>query len=110
MASNRHQQIGQLLVGIEDQLRQLQFWQNALPSAEAFASDLPFCYDTMAFPQWLQFIFLQKMHKLVLHISALPKACAIAPYAEEYFKSVDADTQTLSAHLAEIDKLLTENR
>lgn len=40
---------------------------------------------------------------------ALPKACTIAPYAEEYFKFVDADTQTLLVHLADIDKLLTEN-
>lgn len=109
MAANRHQHIGLLLAGIEDQLKQLRFWQDTLPSAEAFASDLPFCYDSLEFPQWLQFIFLQKMHKLVLHTLALPETCAIAPYAEEYFKSVDADTQTLLAHLAEIDKLLTEN-
>lgn len=109
MAANKHQQIGEVLFEIEDQLRQLQLWQDKMPLIKSIASDLPFSHDTMEFPQWLQFIFLERMHKLLKHAMALPKACAIAPYAEEYFKSVDANTQTLLAHLAKIDKLLTEN-
>jgi len=108
MAANKYQRIAPLLFELEDQLRLLQLWQETQPSAEAFSSDLPFSHDTMEFPQWLQFIFLQRMHTLLKHSMALPKACAIAPYAEEYFKSLNANKQTLLSLLAEIDKILTE--
>lgn len=62
---------------------------------------------TLDFPQWLQFIFLPRMQALIEYAARLPTACAIAPYAEEYFRH-DPDVQTLLAHLAEIDTLLAD--
>lgn len=108
MASDKYQQIAELLFDVEIQLRQLNYWQDALPSVEALSSELPFSHDILAFPQWLQFIFLPRMHELIEYAAPLPTACAIAPYAEEYFKRGDANVQTLLAHLTEIDTLLTD--
>lgn len=107
MASDKYRQIAELLFQVEVQLRQLNYWQDAFPPAEALSSELPFSCDTLAFHQWLQFIFLPRMHTLIECTAPLPTICAIAPYAEEYFKH-DANVQTLLAHLAEIDTLLTD--
>ena len=105
--TDKVEQIAHYLLAIDDQLRQLDYWQEHPLPIETFASELPFCHDTMEFPQWLQFIFLQRMRELIESEAPLPTVCGITPYAEEYFKQIDTDTKALLTHLAEIDKLLT---
>ncbi|MFT3929779.1 MAG: YqcC family protein [Spongiibacteraceae bacterium] len=80
-----HIQIASLLIDIEAELRRLQQWQRELPSPEALASSEPFCVDTLTFAQWLQFIFLPRMHALVAAGQLPPGKCEIKPMAEEYF-------------------------
>lgn len=95
-----------LLIDIEAELRQLQLWEANPPSAQALSSSEPFCVDTLAFTQWLQFIFLPRMHILVEQRMALPQNCAIAPMAEEYFKPLRYNSGALIALLAQVDQLL----
>ncbi|MEF0565218.1 YqcC family protein, partial [Pseudomonas aeruginosa] len=47
----------QLLL-IERELRALGWWSESSPAPEALASPEPFCVDTLALEQWLQWIFL----------------------------------------------------
>jgi len=81
-----HIQIASLLIDIEAELRRLQQWQYEAPSPEALASVEPFCVDTLTFAQWLQFIFLPRMHALVAAQKLPPGRCEIKPIAEEYFQ------------------------
>src|SRR5690554_7867343 len=67
------------LLRIEIELRQLGVWQAEPPPQEAFQSTQPFCLDTMEFPQWLQFVFLERMKVLVEHNHPLSSASGIAP-------------------------------
>lgn len=92
-----HIQILSLLIDIEAELRRLQQWQHEPPPAEALASVEPFCVDTLTFAQWLQFVFLPRMHALAAVRQLPPGRCEIKPMAEEYFlagpfleKKVDA--------------------
>lgn len=80
-----HIQIASLLIDIEVELRRLQQWEREAPSPEALASVEPFCVDTMTFAQWLQFIFLPRMHALAAARQLPPGRCEISPMAEEYF-------------------------
>lgn len=109
MNAGRLEAIAVQLDGIEQQLRHLGFWQSVRPSKEQLASVLPFCHDTLVFPQWLQFVFLEKMRQLIESRSSLPTVCGIAPYAEAYFQGSGRRIETLLAHLAEIDKLLSDS-
>ena len=104
--------VASLLIDIEALLRQLGHWQSEQPAPQALASREPFCIDTLTFPQWLQFVFLPRMHELVEQQQALPQSCAIAPMAAEYFKgkSKNTDTNQLLATLMSLDKLLSANR
>ena len=43
----------------------LPLWEKVSPSAAALASDEPFCIDTLTFPQWLQFIFLPTLYRML---------------------------------------------
>lgn len=95
------------LNAIEFEMRRMAYWQETPPSDQDLSSALPFCYDTLEFPQWLQFIFLRKMRLLLQTGAALPTTCGIAPYAEEYFKQTQKDASVLLSHLLAVDKLLT---
>ncbi|MGR9073008.1 MAG: YqcC family protein [Gammaproteobacteria bacterium] len=95
---------------IEFELRRLDLWLEAAPTAEALSSSLPFCHDTLDFPQWLQFVFLKRISVLLETAQTLPTVCGIFPYAEEYFRGSDIEAERLLDQLAKIDKLLTTEK
>lgn len=105
--SDVHQEVATRLLELEAELRRLALWEADVPTAEALSSPLPFCHDTMYFPQWLQFVFLVRMRELLKSGAPLPRECGIAPYADEYFKPIADETAALRALLAEIDEILT---
>ena len=100
--------VSSLLIDIEAELRQLNGWQIDSPPVEALSSQQPFCIDTLSFPQWLQFIFLPRMHVLVDQQQSFPGKCSIAPMAEEHFKAEGVVAQPLIMALGKLDKILSE--
>ena len=98
-----HIRIASLLIDIEAELRQLQQWQREAPSAEALASTEPFCIDTLTFVQWLQFIFLPRMHELAAARQLPPGRCEILPLATEYFRESHLDSGKLLRVIGELD-------
>lgn len=99
-------QAQQLLAAIEVELKHASLWNEVPPSAEALASTTPFCIDTMPFADWLQFVFLVKMSKLVAMQMPLPENMAIHPMAAEAFQHLCADTRQLSVLTLAFDQLL----
>ena len=102
-------QAQQLLAAIEVELKNAALWNKVPPSTDALASTTPFCIDTMAFADWLQFVFLVKMSKLVAMQMPLPENMAIQPMAEEAFKPQTADTGELLSLILSFDQLLNKN-
>ncbi len=101
-------QVAALLIDVEAELRQLGLWRAEPPAPEAFESTQPFFIDTLDFDQWLQFVFLPTMYRLIEEQQALPTECAIAPMAEEFFRGSALASMSLELTLARIDRLLTE--
>ncbi len=54
------------------------------PAPEAFNSTQPFFYDTMSFPCWLQYVFIEKMRLVIQAQGPLPKPCNIAEMGQMY--------------------------
>lgn len=102
-------QVAALLMDLECEMRRLDIWSDQSPSVEAFASEEPFCIDTMDFSDWLQFVFLPRMRQMVEMQADLPKACGIAPIAEEYLVGRGALARSLVAVLLSLDELLSQN-
>jgi uncharacterized protein YqcC (DUF446 family) len=100
-------EVAEVLIDIEAQLRQLGQWHRVRPSAEALASQQPFCVDTLTLPQWLQFIFLPTLYAILEEGQALPGRCGIAPMAEEYFRGTGLRSQDLVEALRKMDRLLS---
>ncbi len=102
-------EISEVLIDIEAQLRQLGLWDKAPPSAVALASTEPFCVDTLTFPQWLQFIFVPTIYRIMAAGDPLPTRSGIAPMAQEYFRGTGLPSAGLEAALSRIDALLSKD-
>jgi uncharacterized protein YqcC (DUF446 family) len=79
----------------------------SVPSPEALASTAPFCVDSLSFPQWLQFIFIPGLRRIIDQRQLLPRECQVAPMAEMYFRLGSSDGAAVVALLQRIDRLLS---
>jgi len=96
-----------LLIELETELKRQQLWSAAPPDATAMASTAPFCCDTMALEQWLQFIFLPRLQALLDAHSALPTRISVLPMAEHAFNAYGARLAPLLGIIARIDNTLS---
>jgi len=102
-----HTDVAVVLIDVEAELRRLRLWDDEPPTPEALSSTQPFAIDHLTLPQWLQFIFLPRMHALVEDEAQLPDKCGIGPMAEEYFRGSALPTAALMDALEQIDVLLS---
>ncbi|MCP4286943.1 MAG: YqcC family protein [Gammaproteobacteria bacterium] len=107
---NRYHQIYILSVDIEKEMRALGQWEGGVPEVESLSSQLPFCYDTLMFNQWLQWIFLPRIKAVVEGESPLPEKSEIAPMAEVW---LDEQNKAFPGHrlldlLREMDRQISE--
>lgn len=100
-------QLAEQLLLIERELRVLGWWAAEPPSAEALASQEPFCVDSLTFEQWLQWIFLPRMKQLLEAGAELPSVSGIQAMAEMVYREQPGVARRLLELLGEFDGLLT---
>ena len=106
LVDDKYLAVADALMDIEAEMRILRWWDVVPPSAQALASTIPFCADTLEFYQWVQFVFLPRMHALVEQRLPLPTACGIAPMLEESSRASGRESANLLKLFARIDQLL----
>lgn len=104
---NIHTALAAELQAVQAEMVSLQLWELERPSEAALASNEPFCIDTLNFAQWLQFIFLEKMHTIIDQDGPLPSQSDIAPLAEEYLSQKMTKGEKLIERLRYIDDLIS---
>ena len=72
----------QQLQQLEAELRAASLWGSEPPSEQAMASTMPFMYDTMQVEEWLQWVFVPRLHALLDAHAPLPTSCSVQPLAE----------------------------
>lgn len=77
----------QQLQQLEAEMRSAALWSEQPPSQAAMASTMPFMYDTMQIEQWLQWVFVPRLHALLDANAALPGNCSVQPLAEHEWNS-----------------------
>jgi len=102
---NRPVQIEKQIYRIERTMQTLDLYSSTPPDAQAFASSTPFCYDTMSFLEWLQWVMFPKTRELISRELPLPTVCEIHPLAEEEFKLLAQDTDSLLEEIQVLDSL-----
>ncbi len=104
--SSRIAALADQLLLIERELRVLGWWTSVSPSAEALASEQPFCVDTLSFEAWLQWLFLPRMKVLLETAAPLPTASGIRFMAEEVYRGREREVRELLNALGEFDRLI----
>lgn len=102
-----HQQTRLHLQNLQHTMERLALWQSVPPQEAAFLSEQPFALDTMNPTEWLQWIFIPRMHALVESQAPLPRQIAISPYLEEALKEENYLAELLIP-IMEIEKLLQQ--
>ncbi|MGY3568964.1 YqcC family protein [Vibrio sp. SCSIO 43135] len=75
-----------LLDALQTELSQQNLWQTVPPTDEALASEQPFAIDTLAPHEWLQWIFIAKLHWMHSQNMPLPKGFEVTPYFEQVWQ------------------------
>jgi uncharacterized protein YqcC (DUF446 family) len=100
-------QTADLLLAIEQEMRRLGLWEITPPPQEALESLVPFCYDTLKFEQWLQWVFLVKMKLALEKQIDFPASSNIATLAEMCFQEMPGfDTKRLLDLLTQFDETI----
>src|SRR5262245_61502944 len=88
---------------IEAELRRIGFWQSQPLRPEQLTFTQAFAMDTMAFAQWLQFIFLPRVREAAAS-NQFPSSSSVGAQAVREFDG-DTDAANLVTLLAEFDAL-----
>jgi uncharacterized protein YqcC (DUF446 family) len=102
---NRPPEIEQQIQNIEAAMQDLELYASARPDDSAFVSSAPFCYDTMSFLEWLQWVMFPKARELIAREMPLPTVCEIHPLAENEFKLLEQETGALLEEILKLDQL-----
>lgn len=93
----------ELLDQLQTELQRLDLWETAPPAPEAFQSQTPFFADTLAFTQWLQWVFIARFRAILEGHHPLPAQCDVAPLAKETLRDLDRPTDHLVSLLQRFD-------
>ena len=95
---------------LEAELRAAALWGAQPPSEQALASTMPFMYDTLQIEEWLQWVFVPRLHALLDAQAPLPTSCSVHPLAEhEWSNRLPHGTHGAALQLlADIDATLTK--
>ncbi|PWK49248.1 YqcC family protein [Pleionea mediterranea] len=103
--SQIHQELMSFIDELSSTMRQLNLWAEQPPEEYCFESTAPFCADTMAFEQWLQFVFIPRLQMLAEQQGTLPAPANILPMAEQVFKMDYQTKKPLLLLMAYFDRL-----
>ncbi len=98
--------IADVLLEVEATLRINGKWDETSPSNKELASEQPFCVDTLAFEQWLQWVFLPRMKNTLEETKPLPAKSSIFVYAQECLYKNDPYTGSLLKLMKTFDDLI----
>jgi uncharacterized protein YqcC (DUF446 family) len=88
---------------IEHEMRRIGYWQNQPLPPEQMQFKQAFAMDTMAFTQWLQFVFLPRVREAA-GSKQFPSSSSVGTQAVREFDS-DPNAGNLTTLLAEFDAL-----
>lgn len=95
------------LTAIEAEMRRIGLWQEEPLPEEAYDYTLAFAQDSMAFHQWLQFVFIPQVRKIAEDYVEFPKMSRVSPAAVRAFEDWDKADRLIDL-LREFDNLFSQ--
>jgi uncharacterized protein YqcC (DUF446 family) len=89
---------------IEDEMKRINFWQDTPIDPAAMNFKKAFAMDTMAYTQWLQFIFIPRVKQIIAEHGKFPSSSSVGTQAIREFDGQD-QANNLVTLLCEFDAL-----
>jgi uncharacterized protein YqcC (DUF446 family) len=105
LSAQRERALAHVVDELEAELRRMQLWEREPPSDKELASEQPFCFDTLALSQWLQWMLIPRMREIFAGCGELPAQSEIHPLAEDCFEHLN-DASRLLKLIARFDRLI----
>ena len=103
MSSTLQQNASNAIRNIEQEMRKIGFWQDQPLRPEQMEFKQAFAMDTMTFTQWLQFIFVPRVHEAIA-ANQFPSSSSVGAQAVREFDG-DPEAAHLVNLLCEFDAL-----
>src|SRR5690349_11461324 len=104
MANPEHSLVKARIDAIEAEMKKIDYWQNKPLPEGAMNFRSAFAMDTMAYVQWLQFVFVPRVNQIVAERGAFPSKSAVGAQAIREFDGAD-EAANLVHLLCEFDAL-----
>jgi uncharacterized protein YqcC (DUF446 family) len=98
------QAVADKLAAIEAEMKRIGAWQTEPLPAEKYDFHQGFAIDTMAFTQWLQFIFIPRVREIIASGGEFPKESYVSAQAAREFDG-EVYTGRLQELLREFDAM-----
>jgi len=105
--SDRFERVERIIGEIEEEMKRIGYWRAEPLPDEAYQFQQAFALDTMTFAQWLQFILIPRVHKLLDEKSIFPERSMIGTQAIREFDG-DEKASRLVQLLNEFDMLFNK--
>jgi len=103
-SSDKRESIKQKVAEIEAEMKKINMWQTEPLKPEQYNITKAFGMDTMAFEQWLQFIFIPRVHEAV-ETNSFPDSSMVVTQAIREFDG-NSEADHLVELLSEFDSLI----
>lgn len=108
-AVDLYSKVERKISGIEAEMKRIGYWSLEPPPDEAYSFQKAFAMDTMAFSQWLQFIFIPRVRSIIELKGDFPSESMVAAQAAREFEG-DENASDLVTLLSEFDGLFRKSK
>jgi len=104
-----NKKVAERIAGIEAEMKRSGYWSAEPLPQKAYQFQQAFAMDTMAFSQWLQYIFIPRVHQILEEQESFPAESMVGAQAMRELDGDGKASQLLSL-LGEFDDLVTGKR
>lgn len=105
-ADARRNRLGEIADEIEAELKKLRWWMSDPPSEETVVAGGAFGMNAVAFPTWLQVVFVKRLRQAAAGEFEIPSSSSVSTFAIREFDGYGEDVDRLINLLHEVDRIV----
>ncbi|MCB0336119.1 MAG: YqcC family protein [Bdellovibrionales bacterium] len=107
MSDSKYDLVAKQLAAIEQELRTIGWWSSSPPTLEQLNFQEAFAADTMAYHQWLQFVFIPRVQTILNAKGDFPPSSNVGIRAIREYDGLDK-ANSLVELLCNFDRIIEE--
>ena len=100
-----YNKVENVIKAIEMEMKHIDLWQNKPLSPEKYKFQSAFAGDTMSFEQWIQFILIPNVRRIIKERGRFPQNSQVASYAGRNLEGYPYDVAKLQILLNMFDNI-----